>query len=100
MAPWENPSLKSVLDPDRQVGDQVKNIWLFDIENDPNEQHDLSDQYPDKVDELLARLAFYNQSAVTPNYPPDDVQCNPALRGGFWGPWLPDPVSQNLPNVF
>lgn len=32
---------------------------LFDIEEDPTESHDLSDQYPDKYLEMLAHWKAY-----------------------------------------
>ncbi|CAH1786463.1 unnamed protein product [Owenia fusiformis] len=68
-------------------GDPKKNLWLFDIENDPNEHHDLSDDRPDIVDALLKRLAAYDASAVPCRYPKDDPKANPELHGGAWVPW-------------
>ena len=64
-----------------------KNMWLFNIKEDPNERNDLSASRPDKVHELLGRLAYYNSTAVAVRYPPYDPKCNPELHGGFWEPW-------------
>ncbi|KAK6182985.1 hypothetical protein SNE40_010544 [Patella caerulea] len=64
-----------------------KNVWLFNIPKDPNENHDLSEEYPDIVDKMLDRLSYYSQTAVPVRFPEADPNCNPALRGGVWGPW-------------
>ncbi|XP_040911133.1 arylsulfatase I-like [Toxotes jaculatrix] len=65
-----------------------KNIWLFNITGDPYERHDLADQRPDVVQQLLARLAYYNQTAVSVYFPPDDPRANPNKHGGAWVPWV------------
>lgn len=65
-----------------------KNIWLFNITADPCERHDLADQRPDVVQQLLARLAFYNQTAVPVYFPPDDPRADPSQHGGAWVPWV------------
>ncbi|XP_005093145.1 arylsulfatase B [Aplysia californica] len=65
----------------------TKNLWLFNVRKDPSEVIDLSLTMPEKVVELLAVLATYNATAVPPNYPPSDPNCDPKLHGGYWGPW-------------
>lgn len=65
-----------------------KNIWLFNITGDPYERHDLADQRPDVVQQLLARLAYYNQTAVPVYFPPDDPRANPSQHRGAWVPWV------------
>ncbi|KAM6919192.1 arylsulfatase I-like [Xenentodon cancila] len=65
-----------------------KNIWLFNITGDPYERQDLADQRPDVVQQLLARLAYYNQTAVPVYFPPDDPRANPERHGGAWIPWV------------
>lgn len=65
-----------------------KNIWLFNITADPCERHDLAEQRPDVVQRLLARLAFYNQTAVPVYFPPDDPRADPSQHGGAWVPWV------------
>lgn len=65
-----------------------KNIWLFNITGDPYERHDLADQRPDVVQQLLGRLAYYNQTAVPVYFPPDDPRANPSRHGGAWVPWV------------
>ncbi|XP_070829769.1 arylsulfatase I-like [Chaetodon trifascialis] len=65
-----------------------KNVWLFNITADPCERQDLADQRPDVVQQLLARLAYYNQTAVQVYFPPDDPRANPSRHGGAWVPWV------------
>ena len=64
-----------------------QNVYLFNIAQDPEERHDLSQSMPDMVQKLLIRLAKWNSTAVPVNFPPVDRRCDPALRGGVWGPW-------------
>ncbi|KAK7087662.1 arylsulfatase B-like [Littorina saxatilis] len=64
-----------------------KNIWLFNIKDDPNERNDLSQTRPDIVKQLLGRLAFYNSTAVPVRFPPDSLKASPRFHGGVWGPW-------------
>ncbi|KAF3698569.1 Arylsulfatase I [Channa argus] len=63
-------------------------IWLFNITADPYERQNLADQRPDVVRQLLARLAYYNQTSVPVYFPPDDPRANPSRHGGAWGPWV------------
>ncbi|XP_035525877.1 arylsulfatase I-like isoform X1 [Morone saxatilis] len=65
-----------------------KKVWLFNITADPCERRDLTDQRPDVVQQLLARLAYYNQTAVPVYFPPDDPRANPSQNGGAWVPWV------------
>ena len=69
-----------------------KNIWLFDVESDPEEIKDLSLIYPNVVHQLLSLLAFYNKSAVSCRYPNKDPASDPShKRGdqlGAIGPWM------------
>ena len=64
------------------------NVWLFDIENDPNETEDLSYSNPKIVRFLLDRLAYYNSTAVPVRFPDLDPDADPAKHGGVWGPWM------------
>ena len=64
-----------------------KNVWLFNIRDDPFEHLDLSDTREDLVKYLLNRLAYYNSTAVPARYPPLDPKSNPALHGNAWVPW-------------
>ncbi|XP_035668426.1 arylsulfatase B-like isoform X1 [Branchiostoma floridae] len=65
-----------------------KHLWLFNIKNDPQERTDLSEKYPDVVQDLLMKLKTYNRTAVPPFWPPRDLRANPALHGDVFGPWL------------
>ncbi|XP_029134702.2 arylsulfatase I-like [Labrus bergylta] len=65
-----------------------KTVWLFNITADPCERQDLADQRPDVVQQLLARLVHYNQTAVPVYFPPDDPRANPELHEGAWVPWV------------
>jgi hypothetical protein len=64
-----------------------KNVWLFNILKDPNERVDLSETNPDKLKEMLDRLAQYEKTAVPCRYPDNDKRADPKYLGGFWGPW-------------
>jgi len=79
----EDPFHQSVpnTDPD------TKNLWLFNIANDPLEQHEVSERFPHVVDMMLRKLAGYNQTAVPARWPFDDPQCDPALHGGALTWW-------------
>ncbi|XP_041847309.1 arylsulfatase I-like [Melanotaenia boesemani] len=65
-----------------------KSVWLFNITADPFERQDLADRRPDVVQQLLARLAYYNQTAVPVYFPPDDPRADPSRHGGAWVPWV------------
>ncbi|CAK8677652.1 unnamed protein product [Clavelina lepadiformis] len=64
-----------------------KPIRLFNIVEDPYEENDLSESYPQMVDLLLEKLAEYNATAVPVIFPKMDRKAYPGSRGGFWGPW-------------
>ncbi|XP_022099953.1 arylsulfatase B-like isoform X1 [Acanthaster planci] len=83
---WIPPPDSGIV-PIHPVEQKSKYVWLFNIREDPNEYHDLSDARPDKVKELVGRLQYYYSSLVPPFYPPGDVRANPALHGGIWTNW-------------
>lgn len=64
-----------------------KTVWLFNVSADPFERRDLVDQRPDVVQQLLARLAYYNQTAVPVHFPPSDPRADPRRHAGAWVPW-------------
>jgi len=51
------------------VSDPPGRSWLFDMDADPNEQHDLSAERPDKLAELTAALAAHNAEQAPPAWP-------------------------------
>ncbi|XP_059147351.1 arylsulfatase B-like [Physella acuta] len=65
-----------------------KNVWLFNVSEDPSEVIDLSNILVGQVRSMLERLQYYNSTAVPPQYPDSDPNCDPKLHGGFWGQWL------------
>ncbi|KAK3786698.1 hypothetical protein RRG08_057974 [Elysia crispata] len=88
----ELPSLSAaaeerVASPESIEGADVKNLWLFNIRDDPNEENDLSTSMPEVVKHLLDRISYYNATSLPPVYPPSDPASDPKLHGGFWGPW-------------
>ncbi|XP_054890469.1 arylsulfatase I [Poeciliopsis prolifica] len=77
-----------------------KSVWLFNVSGDPYEHFDLSEQRPDVVKELLARLVFYNRTAVPVRFPSEDPQADPQLNGEAWGPWMGDEEEKNWDTVY
>jgi arylsulfatase B/arylsulfatase I/J len=68
-----------------------KNLWLFNMEEDPLETTDLSSQLPDVVQAMLDKLVGYNayNATVVPcRYPRDDPLANPEKHGGVYSPWM------------
>ncbi len=53
-----------------QDGDPPKAMMLFDLENDPSEQHDVAVQNPEVVKRLKAM--FDQLNAQVPEFPPID----------------------------
>ncbi len=76
------------LNEEKYFNQDTKKLFLFNIAQDPDERHELSAQYPEKVKELLMRLEEYNNTAVPVRYPDPDLAANPALHGGAWSPWV------------
>ena len=67
---------------------ESKNIWLFNITEDPEERNDMTETHHAIVIELLTKLKAFNDFSVPARYPQDDPNCNPANLGGAWRPWL------------
>ncbi|XP_062867297.1 arylsulfatase B [Trichomycterus rosablanca] len=64
----------------------LKQVMLFNIDEDPEERQEVSHQHPDVVNFLLQRLEKLQQGAEPINFPPDDPRCDPKYTGA-WGPW-------------
>ena len=73
---------------------------LFDLRRDPSETTDLARSMPQKVAQLLTRLAHYNRTAVPPcdRLQPDPA-ANPLLHGGAWMPWKGSVAGTGCPRV-
>ena len=48
------------------ISDPPGKAWLFDMGNDPTERHNLAEQYPDKVEKLMAALEAHNAEQAPP----------------------------------
>lgn len=66
IAPYEQAKPNQY--PGVLTGDKPKDMMLFDVENDPAEQHDVSDTHPDVVKRLKA--FFDKMDAQVPDLPP------------------------------
>ncbi|XP_072517521.1 arylsulfatase B-like [Salminus brasiliensis] len=64
----------------------LKQIMLFNIEQDPEERSEISAHHPETVNFLLRRLEYYQKQALPITFPPEDPGCDPE-RAGVWGPW-------------
>ncbi|MCB1704553.1 MAG: sulfatase [Halioglobus sp.] len=52
-----------------QVSENPDRAWLYNLADDPTEQHNLAEQRTDKRDELMALLDAHRRSARKPLYP-------------------------------
>ena len=52
-----------------QVTERPDKVWLFDMRNDPTEQHNVASEYPDRVNAMQLMLAAHNQEQVAPAWP-------------------------------
>ncbi len=52
-----------------QVNDTQNKVWLFNLKDDPTEQHDLAASEPQRVKELQAQLAQFNSQQHAPLWP-------------------------------
>ncbi|XP_070567117.1 arylsulfatase I-like isoform X2 [Ptychodera flava] len=61
---------------------------LYNVILDPCEYHNIAEQYPDVVNDMLNRLTEYNSTAVEPQHPPEDPKCDPKYHKEAWVPWI------------
>jgi arylsulfatase A-like enzyme len=68
---WRSGHYRTILADDwkLQVSERPKKTWLFDLDFDPTEQHDLSAERPDKLAELSAILAQHDEQMSLPAWP-------------------------------
>lgn len=64
------------------------NLRLFNIQNDPFEMEEISNDNKDVVEVMLAMLENFNSTAVPPLWPKADPAADPKLHNGFWEPWV------------
>ena len=51
------------------VTERPDKVWLFDMRNDPTEQHNVASAHPDRVNAMRAMLAAHNEAQVEPAWP-------------------------------
>lgn len=81
---FTRPGLENTSGTIRSVN-PLKPVMLFDVEADPEERDEVSDQHPNVVDNLLRRLGHYLRRSQPITFPDDDPRCDPGT--GAWGPW-------------
>ncbi len=59
LAPYEQYNIDAF--PGLSTGDAAAKMQLFDLQNDPGEQHDVAKQHPDEVKRLLAAYEAMNK---------------------------------------
>lgn len=66
---------------------------LFDLDNDPLEQHEVSRSNPTVVASLMAKLQAFNATNIPQENAPVDPRSSPSHFGNVWTPWEgnPDP---------
>ncbi|XP_062594709.1 arylsulfatase B-like [Saccostrea cucullata] len=84
---WVPPPHMKSQDMPKVNNEAEKNIWLFNITEDPNEHNDVSGTMQHVVMNMLELLAQYNKTAVPCRYPNIDPKADPKYHGGYWGPW-------------
>ena len=81
------PTPDSGITPIHPVAPPGKDLWLFNIKDDPTEKYDVSEENQDIVQFLLGRLQYYLDSSVPVFYPKYDNRSNPALHNDTWTNW-------------
>merc|ERR1712176_534357 len=69
-----NPTVNMSLHPADRL------VQLYNIEDDPNETTEISDEYPLIVHQMLAKLADYYDKQTKPFYPKEDPGADPVLH--------------------
>jgi uncharacterized sulfatase len=52
-----------------QVNDRIDGDWLFDLNSDPTEQHNLAEREPERVAALRRLIAEHNAEQADPLWP-------------------------------
>ncbi|GBO35541.1 hypothetical protein AVEN_58421-1, partial [Araneus ventricosus] len=68
--------------------DPSKKPCLFNVTDDPCEYYDISDQYPDMVNEMSERILKYKSEEMWPQTKDSDPSANPLCHHFLYVPWL------------
>ena len=68
---WRQGHQQTVLHQDWKLirADRPDKVWLFDLANDPTEQHNVAEAHPERVAQLQALLAAHNARQAEPMWP-------------------------------
>ena len=68
---------------------KAPNFCLFNIAQDPCEYNDLSEKFPDILQQMVVRMKYYENGMVpAKRNETNDPQANPKLYNGVWQPWV------------
>lgn len=97
----EPPSLSSSVVNECRSGPGRKNICLFNVTADPCEHFNIADDYPDMVEQMIARIDELTKTTVLTwvNFSQKDKASNPTNFGPTT-PIVPDPQTESGPHIY
>lgn len=73
--------------PNATACNPLLNSCLFDLNVDPCENNNLAEMYPEIVERLKGKIAFYGLTATEPRNQPSDPSADPRYFNNTWTYW-------------